>query len=399
MARRKLIPDVPWPRATLFIVTLETVVALVLESLVLREHVVRPEPNRDTGVLDTALSTPQTIYPIVYLFAIVSLFTLCIDAMYHRNQIQVVAFTFFNILCCTYGVIQTLADWNGATAQLKAFNLAISVTMGVSSIFLIFCAFKLSRVFGWEMFRFLGADLKMRKMHKAYEILITLLKFDVFFFVGFAIQMFTLVGTADHTYIGTIGGRQVYRQHLLVGLSIPASVILLALAFFGVMKEKKIVSIFVIFCLAAAEPYFIYQLVYLHLPQNRDKFLASRRYLTFFISVTLVLVLITLFFMTYCYRNYGKGLLISEKSRIITPKKPFEIDEDPIESEPSIPMEYNNGDDGATQNLMAYPALKKIQETYHIKPSSGHSSTTSQPPRKAGSPRNERSYDDKMEIE
>lgn len=119
-------------------------------------------------------------------------------------------------------------------------------------------------------------------MHKAYEILITLLKFDVFFFVGFAIQMFTLVGTTDHTYIGTIGGREVYRQHLLVGLSIPASVILLALAFFGVMKEKKIVSIFVIFCLAAAEPYFIYQLVYLHLPQHQDKFQASRKYLTFF---------------------------------------------------------------------------------------------------------------------
>ncbi|KAG0308321.1 hypothetical protein BGZ97_000094 [Linnemannia gamsii] len=239
----------------------------------------------------------------------------------------------------------------------------------------------------------------MRKMHKAYEVLITILKFDVFFFVGFAIQMFTLVGTSDHTFIGTIAGREVYRQHLLVGLSIPASVILLALAFFGVMREKKIVSIFVICCLAAVEPYFIYQLVVLHLPRNKGRFQSSRNYLTFFISVTLVLVLITLFFMLYCYRNYGKGLLISKKSRIITPKKPFEIDEDPVECEPSIPMEYSNGDDGATQNLMAYPALKKIQETYHIKPSSGHSATSSLPPRKSGSPRNERAYDDKMEIE
>lgn len=46
----------PWPRATLFLVALETVVALVLESLVLREHVTRlaqPETN-DPG-LDTAL--------------------------------------------------------------------------------------------------------------------------------------------------------------------------------------------------------------------------------------------------------------------------------------------------------------------------------------------------------
>ncbi|KAK3848638.1 MAG: hypothetical protein J3R72DRAFT_429426 [Linnemannia gamsii] len=397
MARRNLIPDVPWPRATLFIVTLETVIALVLESLVLREHVTTSIMKPPT---DGALSTPFTIYPVVFLFAIVSLFTLCVDAMYHRNQIQVVAFTFFNILCCAYAIIQTLTDWaaEGVTYQLLAFNLALSVTMGVSSLFLILCAFKLARIFGWEMFRFLGADLKMRKMHKAYEILITLLKFDVFFFVGFATQMFSLVGTSDHTFIGTISGRPVYRLHLLVGLSIPASVLLLVLAFFGVMKENKIVSIFVIFCLAAAEPYFIYQLVYLHLPANQFKFMESRKYLTFFISVTLVLVLLTLFFMMYCYRNYGKGLLISEKSRILAPKKPFEIDEDPVESEPSIPMEYNHGDDGATQNLMAYPALKKIQETYHIKPSSGHSSNTSAPPRGSGSS-DQRPFDDKMEIE
>jgi len=123
-------------------------------------------------------------------------------------------------------------------------------------------------------------------MHKAYEILITLLKFDIFFFVGFAIQMFTLVGTSDHTLIGHIGGREVFRQHLLVGLSIPASILLLALAFFGVMRENKIVTIFVMACLTAAEPYFIYQLVYLSWPANLEKFINSRKYLTFFSKST-----------------------------------------------------------------------------------------------------------------
>jgi hypothetical protein len=59
--------------------------------------------------------------------------------------------------------------------------------------------------------------------------------------------------------------------------------------------------------------------------------------------------------------------LISEKSRILGPKWPFEIDEGLVESEPSIPAAYGHGDDGATQNLMAYSTLK-IQETYHIKP-------------------------------
>lgn len=119
-------------------------------------------------------------------------------------------------------------------------------------------------------------------MHKGYEILITLLKFDVFFFVAFAIQLFTLVDTTDKMVLATIGGRDLSRQQVLVGLGIPASIILLGLAFFGVMKEKKIVTIIVMLCLVAVEPYFIYQLVYIHLPAYQKRFTNSRKYLTFF---------------------------------------------------------------------------------------------------------------------
>ncbi|KAF9923556.1 hypothetical protein BGZ65_008815, partial [Modicella reniformis] len=295
--------------------------------------------------------------------------------MYHRNQIQVVAFTFLNFLCFAYGIIQTIYDWQatGTGGPLKAYNVAITVTIGVCTLFLVFATCKLAADFGWEMYRFLGADLDMRRMHKGYEILITLLKFDVFFFVAFAIQMFTLVDTTDRTTIAFGNGGTVGRQQLLIGLSIPASVILLALSFFGVMKEKRFVTLFVMTCLVAVEPYFIYELVYLHRPENKARFINSMKYLTFFIAVTMVLVLMTLFFMVYCFRNFGKGLLISEKSRITAPRKPFEIDEDPIEPESSTPLGSKNGD-GVPQQLMAYPALKKIQEQYHIQPSKTHPS-------------------------
>ncbi|KAI1315403.1 hypothetical protein EDD11_000907 [Mortierella claussenii] len=383
----------------MMLVTLETICVLVLESLVLSEHILHVEES----VVGNALSTPKVIYPILYMLAIVSVFSLCADAMYHRNQIQVVAFTMFNFLCFTYGIIQTVYDWpaTGAGSALKAYNVAITVTIGVCTLFLIFAACKLAAVFGWEMYKFLGADLNMRKMHKGYEILITLLKFGVFFFVAYAVQMFTLVDTTDRTIIATFSnGKTLARQQLLIGLAIPASVILLALAFFGVMKENKVVTVFVMVCLTAAEPYFIYQLQYLQSPENKPRFINSVKYLTFFI-------LVTLFFMVYCFRNFGKGLLISEKSRIVTPKKPFEIDEDPVESVPSIPMDAKYGEDGASQQLMAYPALKKLQQDYHIKASSpphpqsneknqhqyqGHV----QPPASHSS---ERTYHDKMEIE
>ncbi|KAG0370934.1 hypothetical protein BGZ54_002433 [Gamsiella multidivaricata] len=246
----------------------------------------------------------------------------------------------------------------------------------------------------------------MRRMHKGYEILITLLKFDVFFFVAFAIQMFTLVDTTDRTIIATFNGRTLARQQLFIGLSIPAAVLLLALAFFGVMRESRIATIFVMLCLTAVEPYFIYQLVYLHRPENSARFINSIKYLTFFIGVTMVLVLLTLFPMIYCFRNFGKGLLISEKSRIVAPRRPFEIDEDHSESEPSIPLELKRGEDGTSQQLMAYPALKKIQKDYHIKPTSGHSSKDQKESHEKGQDSlsdglhsSARSYHGKVEIE
>ncbi|KAG0054187.1 hypothetical protein BGZ83_011797 [Gryganskiella cystojenkinii] len=365
MSRTGLIVDGAWPRATLSIVTLETVVILVLESLVLREHVLTITQAGNGN----ALSTPNVIYPILYILGIVCLFTLCVDAMYHRNQIQVVAFTFFNFLCFTYGIIQTLYDWKalGVSTVLKAYDIAIAVTMGVCSIFLTFAAWKLAAVFGWEMYRFLGADVDMRRMHKGYEILITILKFDVFFFVAFAIQLFTLVDSTDKVIFATFSdGRTFSRHQLFIGLSIPAAVILLILSFYGVMKENKIATLFVLVCLVATEPYFIYQMVYIHLPDNAPRFTNSAKYLTFFIAVTMVLVLMTVFCMIYCFRNFGKGLLISKKDKIMGPKRPFEIDEDPEETVPAIPMESSRyGEDGAGQRLMAAaPALKQIQEKY-----------------------------------
>ncbi|KAF9915294.1 hypothetical protein BX616_006482 [Lobosporangium transversale] len=360
--------DEAWPRATMALVTLESICVLVLESLVLREHIIHihqpPAGN--------ALSTPNIIYPILYMLAIASVLSLCADAMYHRNQIQVVAFTMFNFLCFTYGIIQTIYDWqaDGTGGPLKAYNVAITVTIGVCTLFLIYAVCKLAKVFGWEMYRFLGADPNMRRMHKGYEILITLLKFDVFFFVAYAVQMFTLVDTTDKTIVATLSnGRTLARHQLLIGLAIPASIILLALAFFGVMKENRIISVFVMICLMAVEPYFIYQLIYLQLPENSSRFINSVKYLTFFIAVTMVLVLATLVFMVYCFRNFGKGLLISEKSRIAKINKPFEIDEDPIEAVPTVLIDSKQ-EEGVSQQLMAYPALKKIQQDYRIKPSS-----------------------------
>jgi hypothetical protein len=47
----------------------------------------------------------------------------------------------------------------------------------------------LYREFGWEIFKSLGGDPRQKSRYRWQQILITLLKLDWFFFVGFTVQV------------------------------------------------------------------------------------------------------------------------------------------------------------------------------------------------------------------
>ncbi|KAG0266946.1 hypothetical protein DFQ27_009304 [Actinomortierella ambigua] len=250
--------------------------------------------------------------------------------------------------------------------------MAVFITVGVGSLALTGLAWQLAKSFGWQLYRTLGADIRVRRMRKFYEVLITLLKLDIFFFLAFAVQMFFLVDTTDKTVWLTIGGTPLARSQVLIGLAIPGAILLLGLSFFGIMRESKYVTMFVMVCFCAAEPYFIYQAVYLHQPANRDRYRLSLKYLTFFIVVTMLLVLATLLLMAYCYRDFGKGLLISgsrrKQARVRTP---FAIDDETTElnvddNDTSSPSNQTGGT--GEGGLMAYAALQKVQKDYNIVP-------------------------------
>ncbi|KAF9971905.1 hypothetical protein BGZ73_005037 [Actinomortierella ambigua] len=360
ISKGSLVPEGPWPKAAIAVITLQTIIAIILEALVLRQH---------------RQNTPSVIYPSLYIFAFVSLYFIYLDAIRDRNQIQIVVGTIFSFVCMAYGIVQYMTDMKEgqASTRLNVLNMAVFITVGVGSLALTGLAWQLAKTFGWQLYRTLGADIRVRRMRKFYEVLITLLKLDIFFFLAFAVQMFFLVDTTDKTVWLTIGGTPLARSQVLIGLAIPGAIVLLGLAFYGIMRESKYVTLFVMVCFIAAEPYFVYQAIYLHQPQNRDRYRLSLKYLTFFIVVTMLLVLATLLLMAYCFRDFGKGLLISgsrrKQARVRTP---FAIDDETTElqadnNNASTPSGQDGSSGGGT-GLMAYTALQKVQKDYNIVP-------------------------------
>ncbi|KAJ1876484.1 hypothetical protein GGI13_008048, partial [Coemansia sp. RSA 455] len=95
-----------------------------------------------------------------------------------------------------------------------------------------------------------------------------------------------------------------------IGVVIPGSVLFLVLSFWALKVENKRMMIAVIVCLGLSPAYFIYKLVRMNvgIDRNKDPYLDSRKYLTFFIVVTLALILVTVYVSIQCFRNFGTGL-------------------------------------------------------------------------------------------
>ncbi|KAJ2463937.1 hypothetical protein GGI02_005113, partial [Coemansia sp. RSA 2322] len=122
---------------------------------------------------------------------------------------------------------------------------------------------------------------------------------DIFFFISYSVQLATLVLR--------VSDPETWVQ---IGVVIPASVLFLVLSFWALKVENKRIMVVVIVCLGLSPAYFIYKLVRMNvgIDKAKDPYLDSRKYLTFFIVVTLALVLVTVFVSLQCYRNFGTGL-------------------------------------------------------------------------------------------
>ncbi|KAJ2531292.1 hypothetical protein EV175_007234, partial [Coemansia sp. RSA 1933] len=95
-----------------------------------------------------------------------------------------------------------------------------------------------------------------------------------------------------------------------IGVVIPGSIVFLVLSFWALKVENRVVMIVVIVCLGLSPAYFIYKLVRMNvgIDKDNDPYLDSRKYLTFFIVVTLALILVTVYVSIRCFRNFGIGL-------------------------------------------------------------------------------------------
>ncbi|KAJ2707995.1 hypothetical protein FB645_000346 [Coemansia sp. IMI 203386] len=311
------IPRSIWARLFISVALLEVFAIVCIQGYVIKRTVDiyknGVESQWGFGVLtgSTKMSITQEsfiVYDVIFIVAQLFLLMLCWEAVAHKNTIQIIAATLFNVMCLIYSLIQYTTFYIRPSSSagifqkdndMRILQITTMVVYSLCTVAFAMLTWELYQLFGWKTYKKLGANLALRRAYKWHQILLTLLKLDIFFFISYSVQLATLVLR--------VSDPETWVQ---IGVVIPGSVVFLVLSFWALKVEKRRVMIVVIICLGLSPAYFIYKLVRMNvgIDKNNDPYLDSRKYLTFFIVVTLALILVTVYVSIRCYRNFGIGL-------------------------------------------------------------------------------------------
>ncbi|KAL7317728.1 hypothetical protein PS15m_004043 [Mucor circinelloides] len=281
----------------------EAIVVIALEAVIFAKFY-----HTEFSANNLGLGIP--VYLMIFIFSQIFQVLIAWDAVRAQNTIQVIAFLLFNICCFVYAVFQfkQIADAldsqdsdleqlaTSLTFLINRLLIVIAVITGVCQLIYFYIGARLYQEFGWKIYKKIGADPEIRNMYRWYQIILTILKIDFFFFLGYSIQYLVLVlRSGDYEFALTI-------------VAIPLTCLFLLLAVYSIQHESRWLMGLFFIGMFAGVAYFIFKIYRIYDPSQSEKYKFVKEFLTFFASVSLALVVLTIINAFICCLNFGKGL-------------------------------------------------------------------------------------------
>lgn len=314
-------PDSVACRLYLMIVVVETLLDLAIECIILVRvnHAIDVTSSVSKEDSPTLARSRIPVYLGVFGMAHVFQFMLALDAVYYKNVLQFVFLAIFNALFFLYAVIQifevqTLLGSNSAGfLPSEGLTIAIPVVVSIAEIAYVALGWRIYSEFGWQVFKLLGADRQIKRIYMHYQIFQCLMRFDVFFWLGFSVQLIALVlEKGDFEFYLTIA-------------ALPLSMLLIYEGHLAARHESRwMMSIFGVGSLAAMV-YFVYKLFRIWSQRHTDTFKDVFKTLTVFDSISVAMLILTGIWAVIVYRNFDFGLKHHLNKRRARPQDELEL--------------------------------------------------------------------------
>ncbi|KAJ1953261.1 hypothetical protein EC988_003093, partial [Linderina pennispora] len=314
---RKIIPNGTVPRAYIAAVILLALSFIIAESYImwlLREGYWTAKNNQwQVEGVQNSVQTSMTAYQVynaIYILSQVYMVILCLEAVATENFIQIFASVGFYFVCLVYAVARYIAFYLYPTLTANIFlrdenmhhmQLSVIGTYVAAIVFLAILSWKLKTEVGWSVYKKFGADNLLHRSYKWYQILMLLLKLDIFFVVSYLIQMSILVLKVDNP-----------ETWIQMTVFIPFSIGTLAASFYSLRMENRSIMRTVMICYTLSVGYFIFKIYRVCraeiLNKPGDPYQDSRPYFMITIVATMLLVIASAIVSLFCIRNFDNGL-------------------------------------------------------------------------------------------
>lgn len=179
--------------------------------------------------------------------------------------------------------------------QIKPVLLTIAILTAVFAVANSFISWKLYYEFAWALFKFVQADIVLRRRYLIFQCYVALLKFDLFFFAGFLVQLVIIVYKTNIEWTITL-------------CVIPVSIFSLVAGSFVTRRESYYGSFTVMTIHFALLGFYVFKMSQMYSKNYAYQYLVGRNILTYFAATTILLVVVTIAAHIMCIVNFGKGL-------------------------------------------------------------------------------------------
>jgi len=264
----------------------------------------------------------RTVPVYLVIFIMAQLFSLLyvFDALRARNIVQLLLHMSFQACILLYAIVeipQTKDALEGTADgarcgnyvrcfgpdslynQLQKLMVVPPIIIGLCTFAYIPLLYRLYKEFGWAVFHIVGASPEMKRMHREYQTLISLLKLLLFYSLAFCISTLILA-TADVSSTA---------QLVITIIALPVSLFTVLGCGWALTRENKPVMGASIFFMVLGIAFFLYKLISMWLP-GQDQIFTDTKITQAVFSVFAILILIlSTIFGCLCFANFDKGLL------------------------------------------------------------------------------------------